>query len=350
MGLLLGLFLLSFIINSLLSIPFINLLYRLRLQRLKQKTHDVFKRPTPIFDRFHSKKAGTPVGGGFLIITTVVTLFGSTLLALPLFWRPLDMKITSIYQEALADEIKILLFSFISFAFLGLYDDIRKTFVFQGEMFFGLRLRHKLFLEIVLALIIAYWLFAKLKISILHIPLLGVFDIGPFYIPFAALVILSFTNAFNITDGLDGLSAGLLMIALIAFWVVSASILDTPLSIFIALWLGALVAFLYFNVYPARIFLGDVGALSFGATLAVIGLLIGKIFLLPLIGGVYVVEVATSLIQLLYKKKYGKKLFPAAPLHLWLQMKGWSEPKIVMRFWLVGTVLAFLGLWLVLIL
>lgn len=341
MGLLLGLLIFSFIINSVLSIPFINLLYKLKLQRLKQKTKDVFKRPTPIFDRFHAKKAGTPVGGGFLIITTVTLLFGVVLSLLPFFW----IEITSIYKEALGDEIKVLLFTFVSFGFLGMYDDVRKTFVFPGEEFFGLRLRHKLFFEIVLALVIAYWLFAKLKISILHIPVIGVIEMGFFFIPFAAFVILSFTNAFNITDGLDGLAAGVLMIALIACWFVSAAILDTPLSIFIAIWLGALIAFLYFNVYPARIFLGDVGALSFGATFAVIGLLLGKIFVLLIIGAIFVAEVASSLIQLLYKKRFGKKLFAAAPLHLWLQLKGWSEPKIVMRFWLVGTMLAFIGLW-----
>ena len=186
-------------------------------------------------------------------------------------------------------------------------------------------------------------------LDIFYLPFIGIIHLGFWYIPFAIFVILSFANAFNITDGLDGLSSGVLAIALAAFWIVSASILDTPLSIFIALWVGGLLAFLYFNVFPARIFLGDVGALSFGATLAVIGLMLGKAPALMVIGGIYVVEVASSLIQLLSKRFLGRKAFDVAPFHLWLQYKGWPEPKIVMRFWIIAIVLAIFGLWLALL-
>ena len=169
------------------------------------------------------------------------------------------------------------------------------------------------------------------------------------FIPFSSLVIIAFANAFNITDGLDGLASGVLLIALTAFWFVSASILDSSLSVFIALWLGALIAFLYFNIYPARIILGDVGALSFGATLAVVGLILGKAPALVIIGGVFMVEVASSFLQLTWKRFFHRKLFACAPLHLWLQYKGWSEPKIVMRFWIISIVFAIFGLWLGLI-
>lgn len=341
MSVLLGLLIFSFCISALLFIPFINLLYFLKFQRQKQETRDALGVLTPIFDKFHHKKVGTPVGGGALIILTTSVLFALSLLLFRLFWLP----ITSIYSESSA-EIKIILFTFISFAILGLYDDVKKTFLLEKEMFFGLRLRHKLLLEAVLALIISWWFFNSLKIQIINIPFFGVFDLGVFYVPFAAFVILAFANAFNITDGLDGLASGLLMIALVSFWVLSASILDTPLSTFIPLWLGGLVAFLYFNVYPARIFLGDVGALSFGATFAVIGLLLGKVFVLVVIGGIFVVEAATSLLQLLGKKFLKKKVFKVSPLHLYLQQKGWAEPKIVMRFWLIAVMLAIFGLWL----
>jgi phospho-N-acetylmuramoyl-pentapeptide-transferase len=184
-----------------------------------------------------------------------------------------------------------------------------------------------------------------LKIDIFYVPLLGIMRLGWWYIPFATLVIISFANAFNITDGLDGLASGSLMIALAAFWIISASILDTPLSVFIAIWLGSLIAFLYFNIFPARIFLGDVGALSFGATMAVVGLILGKAPALMVIGGVFVVEVASSLTQLLAKKFLRKKAFSVAPFHLWLQYNGWPEPKIVMRMWVVSIILAIFGLW-----
>jgi phospho-N-acetylmuramoyl-pentapeptide-transferase len=343
MGLLLGLLLFSWLITSVLYVPFIQLLYRWRFQRLKQKTLDAFDKRTPIFDHFHQKKAGTPVGGGLLVIAITTVLFPLTFILMKYFWIP----ITSVYP--MFSEIKILIFTFVSFGLLGLIDDAKKTFPWASSGFIGLRLRFKLILQIILAVIISYWLAHDLKIDIVYVPFLGVMQLGWGYIIFASLVIIAFTNAYNITDGLDGLASGVLLIALVAFWVISASILDTPLSVFIALWLGGLIAFLYFNVFPARIILGDVGALSFGATLAVVGLILGKAPALVIIGGIFVVEVVSSLLQLLWKKFFHRKLFSVAPFHLWLQYKGWPEPKIVMRFWIISIVLAIFGLWLALI-
>ncbi|MBI3956353.1 phospho-N-acetylmuramoyl-pentapeptide-transferase [Candidatus Gottesmanbacteria bacterium] len=344
MSLLLGVLLFSWLTHSILYIPFIRLLYIWRFQRLAQKTLDVFEKRTPIFDKLHKGKVGTPVGGGLLIILLTTILFPILMLLLQYFWVP----ITAVY--AMGSEIKILLFTFVSFGLLGLVDDMKKTFVWlKGSDFFGLRLRHKLILEIVLASVIGYWLVNELKIDIFYVPLVGVFHLGWWFVPFAVFVIIAFANAFNITDGLDGLASGVLMIALGAFWIISASILDTPLSVFIALWLGGVIAFLYFNVYPARIFLGDVGALSFGATIAVVGLILGKAPALLVIGGVFVLEVLSSLVQLLSKKFFHRKVFPVAPFHLWLQYHGWPEPKIVMRFWIISIVLAIFGLWIALL-
>lgn len=343
MVIILTILLFSFIFNSLLYVPFINLLYKFRFQRQKQKTKDAFERPTPIFDKLHKNKVGVPVGGGLLIIFTTAFLFPIMLLLLRYFFVP----ITEVYR--LDSEVKILITTFLAFGLLGLYDDLKKTFSWAKDAFFGIRLRHKLIIEFVIAAIIATWLYTDLKIDILHVPLIGVIDLGIFYIPFATFVIIAFSNAYNITDGLDGLAAGVLMISLMAFLIISAAILDTALSIFIALWLGGLIAFLYFNVFPARIFLGDVGALSFGATFAVVGLILGKTMALMVIGGVFVIEVGSSLIQLLSKKYFGRKVMVVAPLHLWLQYRGWSEPKVVMRAWLVSIVLSALGLWFALI-
>ena len=315
------------------------MLYALRFQRQRQVTKDAFNRRTPIFDTLHNKKVGTPVGGGLLIVALTALLFPLVLLCVYYFWIP----ITAIYS--FASEIKIVLFTFLSFSVLGLYDDFKKTFVWNKNIFFGLRLRHKLILEVILAAVIGFLLYHELGIGILHVPFIGVLHLGYWFIPFATFTIVAFTNAYNITDGLDGLAAGILVIALTAFWIISASILDTPLSIFIALWLGALIAFLYFNIYPARIFLGDVGSLSFGATFAVVGLMLGKTLALVIIGGLFVVEVTTSLAQLLSKRFLGRKIMAVAPLHLWLQNRGWDEPKVVMRFWIIGIMLAVIGLW-----
>jgi len=295
--------------------------------------------PTPIFDKFHQHKKGTPVGGGILLLLTTVCMF---FLSLGLFFL-LNKKIIANYPST-TTEIKILLFTFLSFGLLGVYDDLNKIFFLQKGRFFGLRLRHKLIIEVLLALIISYWLFVDFKIDIIHIPYLGVFKISWLYVLFSTFVIVAFANAVNITDGLDGLASGILLFALSSLWVVSRAILDVPTSLFVATWLGGLIAFLYFNIYPARIFLGDSGALSFGATFAVVGLILGKAFVLPIIGGVFVIEIVSSLIQLLAKKILGRKIFPVAPFHLWLQVKGWEEPKIVMRLWIIAMLFAVFGL------
>ena len=343
MILILTILLFSVVVNASAYVPFINLLYKFKMQRQHQKTRDAFEKPTPIFDELHKGKAGTPVGGGALIILSTALFFPLMLLLMRYFFIP----ITAVYD--LTAEVKILLFTFISFGILGLYDDIKKTLPWLSPTFFGLRLRHKLIIEIILATIAAIGLYTQLKIEIVHIPFLGVAHLGIFFVPFAVFVITAFSNAFNITDGLDGLAGGVLMITLVSFLIISAAILDAPLSVFIALWLGGLIAFLYFNVFPARIWMGDVGALSFGATFAVVGLMLGKSFALLVIGGVFVVEVASSLAQLLSKKYLGRKIMPVAPLHLWFQYKGWPEPKIVMRFWLISIMLSALGLWLALL-
>ncbi len=343
-ALVLGLLMFSFIVTSVFIVPFINTLYTLRFQRAKQKTLDAFGNRTPIFDKHHAAKAGVPVGGGLLVITTVSLLFAFTLPILHLF----GIDITSIYSDIKA-EINIIFFTFLSFAILGLYDDVKKFFQFEKEAFFGLKLKHKLILQIILASIISCMLYFNLGITIVNVPFIGTFQLGWVYIPFATFVIVAYANAVNITDGLDGLASGILLISLFGVWLLSASIVDVPISMFIALWIGALVSFLYFNVYPARMFMGDVGALSFGATLAVIGLLLGKIIAITVIAFIFVFEIFTSLLQLLSKKFRKKKIFSAAPFHLFLQHYGWEEPKIVQRAWLVQIMLTIFGVWLAVI-
>jgi len=340
MQLLLAVLIISFLTISLLLVPFINSLYRIKFQRQKQVTRDIFEVKTPIFDRLHSWKMGTPVGGGALVIFVVTLLFLS-LLPLRSF---LGAQIASVYP--FGKEIFILFFTFLSFGLLGLYDDLRKTFKFVKKDIWGLRFRHKFLIQWILALFVGCFLYFPwgLNIHIVNIRFLDVFDVGIFFIPFAAFVIVAFANAVNITDGLDGLASGLLLICFFAFLPIAQQFLDTTLSVFIGLWIGAMLGFLYFNIYPARIWLGDVGALSFGATLALIGLMLGKTLGLTVIGGIFVVEVTSSLLQLLSKRLRKRKLFEVAPLHLYFQNKGWEEPKIVMRFWLAGVLAAIVGL------
>jgi phospho-N-acetylmuramoyl-pentapeptide-transferase len=340
MHLYLGLLLFSFLITSILVVPFINILYKLKFQRQKQKTTDFQNKRTPIFDKFHNQKTGTPVGGGLLVIISVCILF--TLLFPVLKFS--NIFISSNYD--IKQELFILFFTFVSFGLLGLYDDIYKFFGFSKTGFFGLKMLYKLVLQLVLALIVSSMIYFQLGTDFIYIPFLGAIKLGIFFIPISTIIITGFANFFNITDGLDGLSCGLLMIALFAFWILASTSLDTVISSFLAIWIGALIAFLYFNVHPARIWLGDVGALSFGATFAVIALLLGKVVPLMIVGTPFLIEGLSSAIQILSKKFLKRKIFPAAPIHLTLQHLGWEEDKIVFRAWLAGIILAIFGLWL----
>ncbi|KKQ51206.1 hypothetical protein A2865_01660 [Candidatus Woesebacteria bacterium RIFCSPHIGHO2_01_FULL_39_17] len=338
----LGLLLFSFSITSLLVVPFIDLLYKLKLTRKKEAP---LKGKIPLFDKLHDIKAGTPVGGGILIILVVTILF--TFL-FP-FASRMGVYIRSSYN--FKTELFVIYFTFLSFGLLGLYDDLIKMLAKPKPglvgLWFGLTRRHKFVLQWILGFIVGFVLFKKLGIEIVHIPLFEkTLHLGYWYIPFAAFVIVAFSNALNITDGLDGLASGLLVICLVAFGAIAANSLDTPVSLFITLWLGALLAFGYFNIWPARIHLGDVGALSFGASLAVIGLLTGSIAALVVIGGLFVVEISSSFIQIIGWKVLKKPILPLAPLHNTFLAIGWEEPKIVMRAWLAGLILAIFGLWL----
>lgn len=331
MAQLLGLTILSFFISGVLLIPFIDFLYKIKLRRKKQKTMDMFHKRTPLFDKYNAWKVGTPFGGGSLIIIVV------TILSLWSF---------GIFQVDVKPwELFVLLFTFIGFGLLGLYDDIKKL-VGHKTGLFGLSFRYKFAIQWVLAIIVAMVLNEKLGYSFIFIHGFGLAILGFLFVPFAAFVIVSFANAYNIADGLDGLASGLFLICLVAFLAITSQQLDHFLGIFIAILMGSVAAFLYFNIYKARIWLGDVGSMSLGAILAVIGLLTGKTLALVIIGGVFILEVGSSLIQLLGKKMLKRKIFPAAPLHLYLQQKGWEEPKIVMRAWLLGFFFAVIGLYL----
>ncbi len=336
----LGIIIFSFVITSILIVPFIDFLYKIHLTRRKEGG-----KKKVLFDKLHDNKAGTPIGGGVLLITLVTLLFA---LIFPLI-SYLGVYIESAY--ALRWELIAIFFTFISFGALGLLDDIVKTFGKPRKgtfgAVFGLTKMQKFSLQFLFAFINSFILYSKLGIHILYVPILSkVFDLGVFYIPFSMFIIVFFTNAFNFTDGLDGLASGLLLIYLFSYVVIAASILDTPLFVFMSLWIGTIIAFLYFNVWPARIWLGDAGALSFGAMIALIGLLLGNVAVLFVIGGIFVIEAASSLIQILGWKILKKPIFPLAPIHHSFLAIGWEEPKIVARAWLSGIMLAIFGLWL----
>lgn len=340
MALLLGILIFSFTIHSLAIVPFISYLYKLKFYKKKSA---ILKSKKDTASEHIRSKAKTPEGGGFLILVMVSLLFA---LIIP-FLKVVGIEVTHVYP--LNEEINVIFFTFITFGLLGLYDDVVGFFELDRQLgYSGLRTSYKFIIQIVLGLIIGALLNINLGIDIVNIPFVGVVSFGHWFTPLAAFLVVVFANSVNITDGMDGLAGGLLMISLFGFLLLSASILDVPLSIFIALLLGGLIAFLYFNVFPARIFMGDVGALAFGATFATVGLLTGKVFALLVVGSPFLINGLSSVVQIMGVKILGRRLLPIAPIHYWLLKKGWTEPKIVQRAWLTSIMLVIIGLWLAL--
>lgn len=328
---LLGLVLISFVITSFLIVPFIDLLFFIKRKYGDRLENEKKASETPIHDQLMKGDEETPSGGGILLIVILTCL--------TLVYR---------YFVPSADTvtIRILLFTLLSFGCLGLIDDVRWLVVKRRGKVHGLGRATIIIFQTIFAFIAGYMLYYMAGINNVYITGIDNFIIGPWFIPMAAFIIVAFSNAFNISDGLDGLSSGLLTICLFAFLVLAHAVFNPSLSVFVGVWIGTLIAYLYFNVFPARIYLGDAGSLAFGATLAVVGLLSGKIMGLAIIGGVYIIIITTSLLQILSKKILHKKLFPLAPLHMYFKYIGWEEPKIVARFWLAGIIFAIFGLWL----
>lgn len=208
----------------------------------------------------------------------------------------------------------------------------------------GIRIRQKLLWQTAVAGYAAFQIQQTYAIDVLNVPFLGAVGIPPVaYVLFAAFAIIATSNGVNLTDGLDGLAGGTLIFAFIGFLIIAALNGQPNLAVLCALIVGALLGFLWFNVHPAQIFMGDSGALSLGATLAVVALITGQILLLPLIGIVFVLETGSDLLQIMSFKLTGRRIFRMAPLHHHFELGGWDEEKITLRFWIVAVLAAMLG-------
>lgn len=235
------------------------------------------------------------------------------------------------------------LFVLLAAGLVGLFDDylnIRS----EGLGIAGLRGKIKFSLILGIAVIGALYFFYKLGYNMIHVPAVGDFSISWLYIPLFILVVISTANAVNITDGLDGLSGGLLSTAYGVYAVICYFQGNFGLSAFCATVVGAILTFTWFNIYPARFFLGDSGAFGLGTTLGVIAMLTNTVLVRPIIAGVFVVEAGSSALQIMSKKLLHRKIFLSAPLHHHLEASGWPETKVTMRLWVVGQVLGAMGL------
>jgi phospho-N-acetylmuramoyl-pentapeptide-transferase len=211
----------------------------------------------------------------------------------------------------------------------------------------GIRGRQKLLWQSVVAVVAAWQIQQTYEITQVVVPFVGAVDVPVWaYVVFGAFAIVATSNGVNISDGLDGLSGGLLIFAFVGYMAiaVAGSPLPQPnLAVLCALIIGALLGFLWFNVHPAQIFMGDSGALSLGATLAVTALITGQVLLLPLIGLVFVLEAGSVIVQVASVRLTGRRVFRMSPLHHHFELQGWDEEKITMRFWIVGVLAAVVG-------
>jgi phospho-N-acetylmuramoyl-pentapeptide-transferase len=275
----------------------------------------------------HYVKEGTPTLGGLLIVGVVLLIAGL-------------MQLTS--QEFVDGSTFAPLATLVVVGALGTADDWLNART--GD---GISARQKLLWQTAVALFAAWQIQDTYQITALFAPFVGTIDIPPWlYILLAAFAIVATCNAVNITDGLDGLAGGTLIFAFAGYMVIAAvaAPLEQPnLAVLCALIIGALLAFLWFNVHPAQIFMGDSGSMALGATLAVTALITGQVLLLPLIGLVFVLETLADILQVASVRLRGKRVFLMAPLHHHFELKGWDEEKITLRFWIVGALAALVG-------
>lgn len=300
-------------------------------QQIREETMD--GKDATLFKELHKHKKNTPTMGGVLIWSSII-IVALTSLILQKFGY---IQFSLINRN----ETYLPLFTLFSFGLLGLVDDIFN--VKKIGKVKGIRSLPKLFWMIVLSGLGAWWFYSKLGYS--SITLLGqTFELGIFYIPLFIFFVTGFANAVNITDGLDGLAAGLSIISFISLGFIALLNGQMLLATLCATLSGAIAGFLWNNIPPAKFFMGDTGALALGATMAVIAFMINQIILLLFIGFVFVIEVLSVIIQLTSKKIRGKKVFHIAPIHHHFEYIGWPEFKVTMRFWTIGVFSSLLGI------
>ncbi|SHN15010.1 phospho-N-acetylmuramoyl-pentapeptide-transferase [Gracilibacillus kekensis] len=278
----------------------------------------------------HQKKSGTPTMGGVMIILSV------TITSI--------LVVARINQGGLGYEIYLLLLVLIGFGLLGFLDDFIKVVLKRN---LGLTSKQKLLGQIVIAVIFYVVLLQQDFSTSLELPGTSIsFDLGWFYPIFIIVMLVGASNAVNLTDGLDGLLAGTAAVAFGAFAILAwYGTPDLNVTLFSLSVVGALLGFLVFNAHPAKVFMGDTGSLALGGAIGAIAILLKLEILLVIIGGVFVIETLSVMIQVISFKTRGKRIFLMSPLHHHYELKGWSEWRVVTTFWTVGVLFAVLGIY-----
>ena len=319
----------TFLIAFLATPLFTDFLYKNKIGK-KIRTADYEGIRTPIFSRMHKGKENTPTMGGLLIwgsaaVVTLVANFSRSGTLLPLF-------------------------TLVASGVVGAIDDLMNVFLIGFDRG-GMRFRTKFIFYCFVAAAGAIWFAYKLEwlSRPFFIPPIGDIVLGYWYIPLFIFVLVFTAFSANQTDGLDGLAGGVFAVAFGAYTFICMLQGNYSLAIFCATLTGAIIAFLWFNIYPARFFMGDTGAMSLGMTLAVIAFLTNTVYVLPFVGFILWVEALSTIIQVVSKKLFKKKVFLVAPIHHHFEALGWPETKVTMRFWIVTGITTVIGLVMVII-
>lgn len=334
--------LLSFLLAFLLTPVWTDFLYKYKIG-IKIKTASVQGDKLTFVNRLHAAKAGTPTMGGLIIWLPVLILAFVSHFSFPAIAQWTDTNFIARLDFLRRSQVWLPLFALAMAGVLGLFDDYMSVRGCGRNKGGGMRFIMRFWWLLAISGSGAWWFHDKLGWDKIHIPALGDFSIGWWYIPLFIFVIVFSAISSNETDGLDGLNGGVLLMAFSAFAVIAFVQDKTDLAAFCAAIAGALLSFLWFNVYPARFFMGDTGAMALGTTLGTVAMLTNSFIALFIIVFIYVLESGSVVIQLFSKRFFHRKVFLAAPLHHHFEAKGWPEPKITMRAWIFTLLTAVLG-------
>lgn len=313
----------GFVLSMLLTPVYTYLAYRYKFWK-RQRTTSTTGENLEIFTKLHANKfkRNIPTMAGVIGVCAIIV-------------------VTLLFNED-RGETWLPLAALVGGAMVGIIDDIINI---RGKKLgvAGLRSSLKFVMIICLSLVLGWFFFEKLGYNEVHIPFIGDLFLGWLIIPIFAFAVTATSNAVNISDGLDGLAGGLLSTSFGAFGVIALMQGEFMLAGFCFTVIGALLSYLWFNIFPARFFMGDVGSFAFGTSLGVVAMMTDSLFLLPVIGILFVIEAGSSLIQITSKKLFNRKVFISAPIHHHLEATGWPETKITMRFWVISCVFAFVG-------
>lgn len=296
----------------------------------------------PIKAQLHAHKKNTPTMGGILIWGTV--------LAVTLMFFYLAKFSSATFLDKLnflsRSETFLPLGALIASALVGLGDDLYNIWRRRAgkKAAFGFGVLDQLILLFAISVVGAWWFYYKLDWDLIHVPFVGNFELDWWYIPLFIFIIMATGFSVKETDGADGLAGGTLLVAFGSFGAIAMFQEKYDLAALCAVIVGALLAFLWFNIYPARFFMGATGSISLGVTLGIIAMLTNSVLLLPIIGFIFVLESFSVIIQVLSKKFRKKKIFLSTPIHHHFEAKGWPEPKVVMRAWVIADVVAVIGI------